>query len=149
MDTEFLRSDAVVAKPASFASYLSADPKKVKVGSALTNRMEERRRCGRKGFKAKGRRERKVRLERKAGIPQLGPTLILNLSALSKLIDDERWESFRIRNSQPEKAQGRHSSFVQSWFVSYDLCHLPHYTHRPARYRLWMNFCLDAKYRFQ
>lgn len=40
-----------------------------------------------------------VPYERKADIPQLGPTLILNLSASSRLIEDEHWESFRIRKS--------------------------------------------------
>ncbi|MCW4948592.1 MULTISPECIES: hypothetical protein [Enterobacteriaceae] len=46
--------------------FVIRDPKKGKVGSGQIKRMEGRTRYGRKGVKAKGRWERKVRFERKA-----------------------------------------------------------------------------------
>ncbi|KLW15564.1 hypothetical protein SK47_03280 [Enterobacter sp. BWH52] len=51
-----------------FSSHFSRDPKTLKAGSGLINRMEGQTRYGRKEFKAKGRWERKVRFERKADI---------------------------------------------------------------------------------
>lgn len=48
--------------------FVIRDPKKGKVGSGLANRMEGRKRYGRKEFRAKRRWERKVRFERKAAL---------------------------------------------------------------------------------
>lgn len=51
-----------------FSSHFSRDPKTLKAGSGLINRMEGQTRYGRKEFKAKGRWERKVRFERGADV---------------------------------------------------------------------------------
>lgn len=47
---------------------------------------------------------------------------------------------------QSEQACWRQSSFIQSWFGSYGLCNLPHWAHRPARYRLGVYFRFHAEY---